>query len=77
MKTILIHLIKTYRFLLSPWVGQHCRFHPTCSKYGLIALERFGIVYGCYLIARRIIRCHPFCNGGIDNVPEKLGNRNG
>jgi uncharacterized protein len=77
MQRILISLIKLYQFLFSPWVGYHCRFHPTCSDYGLIAIERFGAVYGCYLILKRIIRCHPFCAGGIDHVPEKFGNHNG
>lgn len=77
MRIVLITLIKVYQFLLSPWIGQHCRFYPTCSNYGLIALERFGVIYGGYLTVKRIIRCHPFCAGGVDHVPEKFGNRNG
>lgn len=61
--------VHAYRLLLSPWVGQSCRFHPTCSVYALEALERHGALRGGWLTLRRIARCHPFGGSGIDNVP--------
>lgn len=77
MQAFLVFLIKLYRYLISPWVGQHCRFHPTCSVYALTAIERFGALKGSCLAAKRLCRCHPWHEGGIDPVPEKLGNNNG
>lgn len=67
----LILLVKAYRLLLSPWLGGACRFEPTCSVYALGALERHGALAGSYLTAARILRCHPFCQGGCDPVPEQ------
>lgn len=61
-----IHL---YRWLLKPWLGNACRFEPTCSAYALHALARHGAAAGSYLAARRVLRCHPWCGGGIDPVP--------
>ncbi|WJW75505.1 membrane protein insertion efficiency factor YidD [Thiohalobacter sp. IOR34] len=71
MRNLLIALIRAYRFLLSPWLGQSCRFHPTCSCYAITAIERFGALRGGWLAARRIGRCHPWHAGGIDPVPDK------
>jgi putative membrane protein insertion efficiency factor len=59
-----------YRFFLSPWLGSACRFEPTCSRYTVDALDRHGAVAGSYLAARRVLRCHPWCDGGFDPVPE-------
>jgi len=70
MTRLLIGLIKAYRLLLSPWLGSSCRFEPTCSVYALQALQRFGAAKGGYLMLRRIGRCHPWCDGGVDPVPE-------
>lgn len=70
MQRFLILLIKGYRLVLSPWLGNQCRFHPTCSEYGLEALERHGALRGSWLTIRRIGRCHPFHAGGFDPVPE-------
>ena len=64
-----IALIWVYRVTLSPLIGGHCRFEPTCSQYGLDAYRRFGAVRGTLLTARRILRCHPFSAGGYDPVP--------
>ncbi|NVI90218.1 membrane protein insertion efficiency factor YidD [Actinomadura sp. BRA 177] len=69
--TVLILLIRAYRRFLSPLLGQQCRFHPTCSAYGLEALQVHGALRGTWLTARRIARCHPFNPGGYDPVPPK------
>ena len=69
MKKLLITLIKGYQYLLSPFLGCHCRFHPSCSSYALEAIEIHGILKGSYLIIRRLLRCHPFSPGGFDPVP--------
>ncbi len=69
MQRLLIALVRGYRLLLSPWLGSACRFEPTCSRYALEALERHGAAGGSYLAARRLLRCHPWCDGGHDPVP--------
>jgi uncharacterized protein len=68
---ILIGVVQAYRLLLSPWLGSGCRFSPTCSAYALSALERQGAAYGSALAVWRIARCHPWCAGGLDPVPEQ------
>ena len=68
---LMIWSIKGYRLLLSPWVGRACRFEPTCSAYALGAIERHGAAAGSYLTVARLLRCHPFCQGGCDPVPER------
>jgi len=72
IRAALIGLVKGYRLLLSPWLGSACRFTPTCSVYSLQALERHGAAGGTYLTLARIGRCHPWCQGGSDPVPERL-----
>lgn len=67
----LIGLVRGYRFFLSPWLGSACRFEPTCSRYALEALERHGALAGSCLAAGRVLRCHPWCDGGIDPVPKQ------
>jgi putative membrane protein insertion efficiency factor len=69
MRALLIGLVKGYRLLLSPWLGSACRFTPTCSAYSLAALERHGAAAGSYLTLARLARCHPWCAGGVDEVP--------
>ncbi|ACK65777.1 protein of unknown function DUF37 [Rippkaea orientalis PCC 8801] len=69
MKTLLIVLIKGYRNFISPLFPPSCRFQPTCSKYALEAVERFGVLHGGSLAIKRILRCHPFHPGGYDPVP--------
>ena len=69
----LIAAIRAYRFFLSPWLGNQCRFYPTCSQYALTAIERHGAVRGTWLALWRLLRCHPWHPGGIDPVPEQFG----
>ena len=74
-KNTLILLVKGYRLLLSPSLGSACRFEPTCSAYSLQALQQHGAVMGSYLTLRRLGRCHPWCDGGLDPVPASLFSR--
>lgn len=68
----LIGLVRGYRFLLKPWLGNACRFEPTCSAYALGALQRHGAAPGAVLTMARLLRCHPWCHGGCDPVPDEL-----
>ncbi len=63
-------LLEAYRLGISPWLGSHCRFYPSCSHYAKSAIERFGLLRGVWLALRRIGRCHPWHVGGYDPVPE-------
>ncbi|MEO1291804.1 MAG: membrane protein insertion efficiency factor YidD [Pseudomonadota bacterium] len=65
--------IHIYRGAISPLIGSNCRYHPTCSAYALEALERHGPFRGCWLIARRLTRCHPWGGSGFDPVPPRKG----
>ena len=71
MRSLLIGIIKLYQYLLSPLFGQNCRFHPTCSHYAVEAINEHGVFKGGYLSMRRILKCHPFNEGGLDPVPKK------
>ena len=69
MSRLLLAAIRGYRFLLSPWWGNQCRFTPSCSEYALESLERHGLLRGLALAARRVARCHPLSASGYDPVP--------
>ena len=73
---ILIKLIKAYKLLISPLLGNSCRYLPTCSEYSIEALKKFGLVNGVYMSLKRILSCHPikFLGGGegFDPVKKKL-----
>ncbi len=71
-QTLLLVLVRGYRFFLSPWLGSACRFTPTCSAYALDALQQHGAAAGSYLTVARLVRCHPWCTGGHDPVPASL-----
>lgn len=70
----LLLLVRGYRLLLKPWLGNACRFEPTCSQYALDALQRHGAAGGSLLATWRLLRCHPWCDGGCDPVPDHLSN---
>lgn len=69
MVAIPVMLIKLYKLVISPVLPQACRFYPTCSQYAIEALTRHGLVKGGFLSVKRILRCHPLCDGGYDPVP--------
>jgi putative membrane protein insertion efficiency factor len=70
MRWLIIKLIGAYRYLISPWLGNHCRFYPSCSSYAQTAVETHGALRGSGLALRRLLRCHPWHPGGIDPVPD-------
>lgn len=74
IKNILIAPIKAYQFFLSPWLGHWCRFTPSCSNYAIQAIQLRGPFTGLLLAIRRVSRCHPWCEGGHDPVPESSKN---
>jgi hypothetical protein len=71
LKTVFQSLIKGYAFFISPWLGNRCRFHPSCSVYATQAIEEHGVIKGFYLGVKRILKCGPWNPGGYDPVPEK------
>jgi putative membrane protein insertion efficiency factor len=70
MRVLLIALIRGYQWFISPLLGNHCRFYPSCSQYAREAIERHGAARGVWLAIRRVARCHPWHPGGVDPVPE-------
>jgi putative membrane protein insertion efficiency factor len=69
MRTLAMGLIRGYQLVLSPFLPPTCRFYPSCSHYGLQALELHGLFKGCWLTLLRLLRCQPFSSGGYDPVP--------
>lgn len=78
MKRVFLFLIKIYQKILSPDRGpfsrylthMRCRFHPTCSQYTYEAIEKFGVFKGIYLGSKRVLKCHPWNDGGYDPIPK-------
>jgi putative membrane protein insertion efficiency factor len=70
-KSLVLLVLRGYKRFVSPLLGTHCRFHPTCSIYAMQAVERFGVLRGSWMAAGRIARCHPLHPGGYDPVPER------
>jgi hypothetical protein len=68
---ILLLPVKFYKYFISPWLGGNCRFHPTCSEYCREAVEKRGLIKGCFLSIYRLLRCNPWGGSGYDPVPEK------
>ena len=72
MKKLLIFIFKLDQKFIAPIKGKNCRFYPTCSCYGIEALEKHGAIKGTYLTIKRILKCNPFHEGGVDLVPKKF-----
>lgn len=70
LSRILIFLLHVYRLTLSSVLGNRCRYYPSCSAYGIEAIEKHGPIKGTWLTTKRVCRCHPFAEGGVDPVPE-------
>ena len=66
---LLILLIRIYQVTLSPFIGRHCRYVPTCSNYGIEAIKKYGAVKGGWLTVKRILSCNPWGGSGYDPVP--------
>jgi putative membrane protein insertion efficiency factor len=80
MQKLITLLLRGYQWFLSPLLGSHCRYTPGCSDYALDAIEKHGAGKGLWLACKRILRCHPWHQGGYDPVPEAIGtplNRSG
>ena len=71
MKQIFIFLFRVYQKVISPLKPPSCRFYPTCSNYGIVAMRKHGAIKGTILTVYRILRCQPFSKGGYDPVPEE------
>jgi len=69
MKRILLALIAVYRYAISPYLGDNCRFYPSCACYAEEAIQKHGVLKGSWLSLKRVSRCHPFHPGGYDPVP--------
>lgn len=69
VQKVAISFIVAYKRWLSPLLGNNCRFNPTCSSYAIEAINRFGVIKGCWLAGKRILKCHPLNAGGDDPVP--------
>ncbi|MFJ5446552.1 membrane protein insertion efficiency factor YidD [Methylobacillus methanolivorans] len=66
---LMVGLIKLYQWMLSPLLGQRCRFYPTCSQYAIEAIQKHGALRGAFYTIRRLSKCHPWHDGGHDPVP--------
>ena len=75
MQKLLIFLIRSYQYVISPWLGDHCRYYPSCSHYAVTALRAHGVARGGWLAIRRLSRCHPWHEGGFDPVPDPKDNK--
>jgi len=75
MKPLLLLLLRAYKLGLSPFLGQNCRFYPSCSDYAAEAIRAHGAARGGWLAARRLCKCHPWHPGGPDPVPHKTAEK--
>ena len=74
MNKALIKLIKVYQYMISPLLGNNCRYSPSCSEYMLNAIEQYGVLKGFLMGTKRLLRCGPWGSGGYDPVPPKHNN---
>jgi len=70
-----LYFIRIYQVTLSPFLGGHCRYEPTCSVYAIEAIKEHGPWHGGVLVLKRLLRCHPFVKGGYDPVPPRRQQR--
>lgn len=70
-------LIRGYRYMISPFMGNHCRYYPSCSQYAETAVCTHGVMRGGWMAVRRLARCHPWHEGGVDPVPPPDTSRDG
>ena len=68
---VITAIIKSYQLLISPFLGQRCRFYPSCSHYALEAFKIHGVFKGAWLTAKRLLKCQPLSKGGYDAVPQQ------
>jgi hypothetical protein len=68
---LLIAPLRLYQRVLSPALGQRCRYHPSCSEYAVQAIRRYGVLRGIVLAAWRVLRCNPWSHGGVDHVEDQ------
>ncbi|MGV1034106.1 MAG: membrane protein insertion efficiency factor YidD [Microbacteriaceae bacterium] len=73
-RNIAVAILRVYQTVVSPLYGDVCRYHPSCSHYALDGIARYGVLVGTVLGARRLVRCHPWAKGGIDDVPPRTHN---
>ena len=71
----LIQIIKGYKFIISPLLGNNCRYFPNCSDYSIEALRTYGFFKGLFMTIKRVLSCHPFKEGGIDPVKKEMGKK--
>ena len=71
MRSLMLSILRGYRYVVSPLLGPRCRFYPSCSEYAIEAIERHGVASGGWLALKRISKCHPWHEGGVDPVPEE------
>ena len=71
----LVQIIKGYKLLISPLLGNNCRYFPNCSDYSIEALRTYGLFKGLFMIIKRVLSCHPFKEGGIDPVKKEMGKK--
>ena len=69
MRSVAVLLVKCYQWIISPYLGNNCRFTPTCSHFAIEALHKYGVIKGTTLTIHRVMRCHPWHDGGHDPVP--------
>ncbi|MDA7742421.1 membrane protein insertion efficiency factor YidD [Francisellaceae bacterium] len=69
--SLLVFILKIYQYTISPLIGPRCRFYPTCSQYAIEAIKQRGVVVGLWLMIKRLIKCHPYHEGGYDPIPSK------
>lgn len=69
MKNIALFLIRCYQLFISPLLGRHCRFYPSCSSYTYEVIKKHGLLKGVFLGGKRLLKCHPFHPGGVDLIP--------